>query len=1322
MKKLLLLFILSVTSCYAFSQSLSSYAFSAFSSTYTPVTTSYITSSGGSTIGSAPYDDCYYNSISIGFNFVYCGTTYTSLSASANCWITLGQTFPFSSTLFADTYDNDLSGTSTSSGFGPYNLPRPIIAAFWSDVVTANPNVRYSTTGTAPYRVFTIEWDHTIYYGTSWAFSSPNVSVEIKLYETTNVIDFAYDYHSSGTPSSGLMSIGITGGQGAYPVTGTQPFWSLNNTSSSPTASMTTETRTMTTIPASNQVYRWDPNCNGGPVAGTVAATTLAACTSFSTTLTLPGASTSLGITYQWQASSDSLTWVNIAGATSNTYSPTITSTYYYRCIVTCTTSGLTATTPGLKLIVNTPPAAMTGTTSFCGGTTTTLSSTTPGGRWSSTGLASVGSSSGIVSGTFAGISVVTYTLPTGCFATTTVAVTTAPVAITGPATVCAGWSVTLANPVGTGSWSSGATTIATVGSTSGIVSGLIPGTSVITYAIGSCQTTTTITVMPSPPANSGIAAMCVGQTATLSNTSGGGIWTSSAPAIASVGSASGVVSGLYALTTVGSTATITYTLAGCGATTTVTINPLPTPITGSSIACVGNTMALSSPGGGSWVSSNTTIAIVGSSGIVTGVAPGSATITYTLPTGCQATKTITVNPAPAPITGTPVMCMGRSTSLSTTATGGFWISSNPGIATVNFSTGVVTGVAAGTATISYSFSSTGCASTMVVLVNPTPGPITGITGLCQGNTTTLFSASPGGYWTSTFTSVATITSSSGHVLAISLGTSAITYTLPTGCLTSVTVTVAGSPAPITGNTSVCVTNTSTLSCLTAGGTWSSGNTAIATAASVSGSVYGVSVGTSSITYRLSVGGCSSVATVTITPPPVPITGVTGLCAGNTTSLINTTPGGTWTSSATSLVTIGSTGIVSGIATGTSTITYSLGGTCLATKLVTVYPTPAPITGATVVCVGAVTSLSCATTGGTWSSSAIGITTAGVVATSAIGSYPITYTTGGTCPRTATLVVTSGPAPITGPAAVCIGETITLASATATGTWSVSPVSVATIDPITGIVTGVSSGTATVTYSLGGGCIVTTNITVNSLPNQFLVTGGGNFCAGASGVIVGLSSSSPGISYQLLLGGTAVPGAVVAGTGSGISFGLVTVPGTYTILATNTITNCSSIMTGSATIVVDPYPGPISGRLTLCIGSSGTLSALISGGTWSTGTASVATIGATSGIVSGITAGTSIVTYTSMAGCQATETVTVTPAPGPISGTLNICQGQTTTLSDSPVGGVWTSSNTLVATIGSLAGDLFGVSSGSSVITYSLGAGCSQTTTVTINPLPAAIT
>lgn len=78
----------------------------------------------------------------------------------------------------------------------------------------------------------------------------------------------------------------------------------------------------------------------------------------------------------------------------------------------------------------------------------------------------------------------------------------------------------------------------------------------------------------------------------------------------------------------------------------TVTINPLPI-VTNNANMCVGTTMALTPNTGGSWASSNSSIASVNNSGIITALTIGNVSFTYTqTSTGCSASSAnITINP-----------------------------------------------------------------------------------------------------------------------------------------------------------------------------------------------------------------------------------------------------------------------------------------------------------------------------------------------------------------------------------------------------------------------------------------------------------------------------------------------------------------------------------------------------------------------------------------------------------------------------------------------------------------------------------------------------
>ncbi len=116
-----------------------------------------------------------------------------------------------------------------------------------------------------------------------------------------------------------------------------------------------------------------------------------------------------------------------------------------------------------------------------------------------------------------------------------------------------------------------------------------------------------------------------------------------------------------------------------------------------------------------------------------------------------------------------------------------------------------------------------------------------------------------------------------------------------------------------------------------------------------------------------------------------------------------------------------------------------------------------------------------------------------------------------------------------------------------------------------------------------------TNVFTIALPVAFHVSGGGSYCAGGTGVDIGLDSSSYGVNYQLYHGGASI-GASISGTEAAISFGLDTLAGAYTVIAIDTTTHCINTMTGLANVVITPLVNPFvtinsSGADTLCAGT-----------------------------------------------------------------------------------------------------------------------------------------
>jgi len=519
-------------------------------------------------------------------------------------------------------------------------------------------------------------------------------------------------------------------------------------------------------------------------------------------------------------------------------------------------------------------------------------------------------------------------------------------------------------------------------------------------------------------------------------------------------------IAALEAVTSIAmGTSTVSYILpaTGCATVASLTINPLPSATTGTMSVCAGATTILNNiTSGGIWSSSITGVAIpipIGSSAsIVTGVAAGTAIITYALPSGCVATAIVTVNSLPLAITGTMLICGGATTALSETVTGGSWSSGNLSVASVGAVSGIVTGsnfAAAGTAMITYTISG-GCTASIAVTVDPSPTAISGANTLCAGATISL-SDGGGGSWGSSNSAIA-IAGTSGIVSGVSGGVASISYTLPDGCNAVSPVTVNAAPSAIMGATGLCLATTTTLTDTTAGGSWSSSNTAIASIDPLSGIVTtGVLPGTSTISYVSFIAGCATTTVVTVNTGPQPIIGVLNVCIGDTTALGDASTGGSWSSGNTGIATVGSAGSPSagnvyGLAAGTAVISYSVGSTgslsgCVVTAIVTVNLSPSlaltvnalpavpgSISGLDTLCSGFTFTLIDATTGGAWSSSngTISITASGVISALSVGVDTISYGITNMCGTVSasTTIAVKGvaiPDSISGQATVCEG-------------------------------------------------------------------------------------------------------------------------------------------------------------------------------------------------------------------------------------------------------------------------------------------------------------
>jgi uncharacterized protein YjdB len=375
------------------------------------------------------------------------------------------------------------------------------------------------------------------------------------------------------------------------------------------------------------------------------------------------------------------------------------------------------------------------------------------------------------------------------------------------------------------------------------------------------------------------------------------------------------------------------------------------------------------------WSSRDPGVAVVSSTGQVTGLATGSAVIVAVVE-GREATTTVTVQTVPAArvvvtpdqstigVTGTirlaPVVTDAAGNVLGgRTAT---FTSSAPGVAQVS-ADGTVTGISAGVATITATVEGVNGTATVRVLaaaggsiasVAVTPGTATLTVGDTRSFAVTV-RAGDGSIitgrpvtWSSGSPSVLTV-SPTGVVTAVAPGTAQVLAQVD-GITGAATVTVQRVPvAAVQVTPSAASVATGAFAQLAATPrdaagnalagrtvTWSSANEAVATVTS-DGRVLGVAPGTATI--RATSEGVTGTATVTVTAvvrvSPATVTLRDRGNGNRTAQLVATDQAGrvlpaaevTWRSSDTGVATVDATGLVRGISSGSGTATATITAT-----------------------------------------------------------------------------------------------------------------------------------------------------------------------------------------------------------------------------------------------------------------------------------------------------------------------------------------------------------------------------------------------------------
>ncbi len=950
-----------------------------------------------------------------------------------------------------------------------------------------------------------------------------------------------------------------------------------------------------------------------------------------------------------------------------------------------------------------------------------------------------------------------------GCIDTLFYLIDTLPIHILPPIvsnndSVCVGNNLTLTNATSPGVWYSDSITIGTI-SSSGLFTGIRNGADTIKYAAKNkygCEDTAYKVVyvgglLMSPL--TGKNGVCLNDSIVLNESAIGGTWSSSDPTVASV-SQTGLVKALKF-----GTVTITYSYVssiGCRDSVTkflqVGMPPL-TPIQGSNVLCVNHTVSLSTnTPGGTWVSTNNSVATITNAGVVTGLSAGLDTIKCVYSFGVctdSVVLPITVFPTKIPsITGANVVCQRHTIQLSDAAPGGFW-QSLYNLTSIN-QQGLVTGISTGIDSIKYVSSSiAGCPDSVyyVVTVNLTPvvGVVAGPSGVCIGKTATYTDTAANGVWISTDTIVASI-SATGVLTAKLPGTTTIKYIVSNsfGCSDSsfINVTINPNPvmSPIIGGSSFCMREVSQASNTVSGGVWMSTNNSIATINSATGVFTTHQLGIDTLRYIVTTtNGCidSVDKFILVNPSPTvsPIFSTKqSLCVGDTLILSDTVAGGVWSSANPAGLSVNATGNATAAVAGYAPVSYIVinnfgcSDTAILNLMVHAIPPYAPITGKLSICTGASTYLSDFVTGGVWSSSDTSIVTinnvglmTGKKEDSAFINYVVTRN-GCSSKDSAKVYINSSPVitPFVGSKGVCLNQSINLSITPAGGTWQTLTPRYISIDTV-GNVTGYEAGTGIVKYTVYNtvGCFseLYDTITVNNLPRIDPISGHKDVCIGNQ---ISLSTTPIGGVWSLTNNNASID---ASGTVTGINAGLDTALYTY-----SDVNSCA----GSAqfSFIVDAFPliGSIIGNTNMCIGKQTILTDTVpKKGKWVSSDTNTVLI-TYDGIALGIKAGTDTIKYivTSKQGCTSERDTLVTVNPLPvisnITGPALVCRNSTIQLSNNSLDpGVWSMTNTFNATINS-TGVVTGIFAGidSAVYTILNGNGCTNNTKhqITINPLP----
>ncbi|MDU0372616.1 T9SS type A sorting domain-containing protein [Hymenobacter endophyticus] len=170
----------------------------------------------GTAITTANTDDDNSATTPLGFTFQFNGQSFTDFVLNTNGIIRLGTAAPSATNLFGVYENGQAPGVDpiTSTSAADVNLIAPFNFDLEAGSATGGTEYRVSTTGTAPNRVTTIQWKNVSDKAGGNAKQYASFNFQVKLYETTNNIEFVYGpavAATTGTDIARYPTVGIKG-------------------------------------------------------------------------------------------------------------------------------------------------------------------------------------------------------------------------------------------------------------------------------------------------------------------------------------------------------------------------------------------------------------------------------------------------------------------------------------------------------------------------------------------------------------------------------------------------------------------------------------------------------------------------------------------------------------------------------------------------------------------------------------------------------------------------------------------------------------------------------------------------------------------------------------------------------------------------------------------------------------------------------------------------------------------------------------------------------------------------------------------------------